>query len=115
MWNRNNHQILFVPGSDFTDPSYHLPHFYELFALWAYKEDRKFWEQAAVESRRYLVRACHEKTGFSAEYAEFDGSPMCRKLPWTNDRHDWFYSDSYRTVANIGLDYECILPVTSRR
>lgn len=106
MWNRNNHQILFVPGSDFTDPSYHLPHFYELFALWAYKEDRKFWEQAAVESRRYLVRACHEKTGFSAEYTEFDGSPMCRKLPWTNDRHDWFYSDSYRTVANIGLDYE---------
>ena len=21
-------------------------------------------------------------------------------------RHDWFYSDSYRTIANIGLDYE---------
>lgn len=106
MWNRDNYQVLFVPGSDFTDPSYHLPHFYELFALWAYEDDRAFWEKAAVESRRYLVRACHKKTGFSAEYAEFDGSPMRRKLPWTDDRHDWFYSDSYRTVANIGLDYE---------
>lgn len=106
MWNRENYQILFVPGSPFTDPSYHLPHFYELFALWAYEEDREFWAQAAKESRRYLAAACHPKTGFSAEYAEFDGSPMHRKLPWTDDRHDWFYSDSYRTVANIGLDYE---------
>lgn len=43
MWNRENKQILFVPGSPFTDPSYHLPHFYELFAKWAYEEDRPFW------------------------------------------------------------------------
>ena len=83
-----------------------LPHFYELFALWAYEEDRSFWDRAALESRRYLKNACHAKTGFSAEYAEFDGSPMHRRLPWTDERHDWFYSDSYRTVANIGLDYE---------
>ncbi|MBD5472136.1 MAG: xylanase [Lachnospiraceae bacterium] len=106
MWNHENHQILFVPGSDFTDPSYHLPHFYELFALWANEEDREFWKQAATASREYLAKACHPVTGFSAEYAEFDGTPMSRKLPWTDDRHDWFYSDSYRTAANIGLDHE---------
>ncbi|EOS25047.1 hypothetical protein C804_04830 [Lachnospiraceae bacterium A4] len=106
MWNRENYQILFVPGCGFTDPSYHLPHFYELFAQWAYEEDRPFWARAALESRRYLAAACHPETGFSAEYAEFDGSPMSRRLPWTDERHDWFYSDSYRTVANIGLDYE---------
>lgn len=106
MWNHENHQILFVPGSDFTDPSYHLPHFYELFALWAKEEDREFWKQAAKSSREYLAKACHPVTGFCAEYAEFDGTPMSRKLPWTDDRHDWFFSDSYRTVANIGLDYE---------
>lgn len=106
MWNNENHQILFVPGCDYTDPSYHLPHFYELFALWANEEDREFWAEAAKVSREYLSKACHPVTGFSAEYAEFDGSPMSRKLPWTNDRHDWFYSDAYRTAANIGLDYE---------
>lgn len=106
MWNLQNHQILFVPGIDFTDPSYHLPHFYELFSKWADEEDRDFWAQAAVASRKYLVQACSPITGMSAEYAEFDGSPMSRKLGWSNDRHDWFYSDSYRTVANIGLDYE---------
>ena len=106
MWNHENRQILFVPGSDFTDPSYHLPHFYELFALWADEEDRLFFKEAAKVSRKYLAKACHEKTGMSAEYAEFDGQPMSRPLPWTTDRHDWFFSDAYRTVANIGLDYE---------
>ena len=106
MWNLENHQILFVPGVDFTDPSYHLPHFYELFALWADEEDREFFRIAAKKSREYLAKACHPVTGFSAEYAEFDGSPMKRPLSWTTDRHDWFYSDSYRTAANIGLDYE---------
>lgn len=106
MWNLENKQILFVPGIDYTDPSYHLPHFYELFALWADEEDRAFWKEAAKASREYLIKACHPDTGFSAEYAEFDGSPMSRPIPWTKDRHDWFFSDSYRTVANIGLDYE---------
>ena len=94
-----------MPGIDFTDPSYHLPHFYELFALWGDEQDRPFWREAAAASRRYLKSACHPITGMNAEYAEFDGSPMSRKLPWTDDRHDWFYSDAYRTVANIGLDY----------
>ncbi len=105
MFNHENHQILFVPGIDFTDPSYHLPHFYELWAEWANEADRPFFKEAAKVSREYLAKACHPDTGFSAEYAEFDGTPFSRKLPWTNDRHDWFYSDSYRTVANIGLDY----------
>lgn len=106
MWNHENRQILFVPRSDFTDPSYHLPHFYELFALWADEEDRPFFKEAAKVSREYLAKGCHPKTGMSAEYAEFDGQPMSRPLPWTTDRHDWFFSDAYRTVANIGLDYE---------
>lgn len=106
MWNLENGQILFVPGADFTDPSYHLPHFYELFAFWADEQDRAFWKKAADASRKYLAAACHPITGFSAEYAEFDGTPMRRGLPFGNSRHDWFFSDAYRTVANIGLDYE---------
>lgn len=104
MWNLENGQILFVPGSKFTDPSYHLPHFYDLFAKWAYEEDREFWKKAAKASREYLVTACHKDTGLSAEYAFFDGRPMNKKLPWGYFGN--FYSDSYRTVANIGLDAE---------
>lgn len=106
MWNRDNKQILFVPGIDYTDPSYHLPHFYELFAEYVDEEEKDFWKAAAKASRDYLAVACHPVSGMNAEYAEFDGSPMSRPIPWTKDRHDWFYSDAYRTVANIGLDYE---------
>ncbi|MDO5154950.1 MAG: glycosyl hydrolase family 8 [Eubacteriales bacterium] len=104
MWNRENHQILFVPGSPFTDPSYHLPHFYTLFADNCYEEDREFWLEATKASREYLVTACHPETGMCAEYAEFDGRPIEKEIPW--GRFDTFFSDAYRTVANIGLDYE---------
>lgn len=104
MFNRENGQILFVPGSPHTDPSYHLPHFYELFALWANEEDREFFKRAARVSREYLAKACNEKTGLSAEYANFDGSPMTEQLPWGYFGN--FFSDAYRTAANIGLDAE---------
>ena len=102
MWNRENKQILFVPGIGFTDPSYHLPHFYELFALWAEEEDRVFFKEAAEVSREYLKKACHAKTGLSPEYGNFDGTPMDEQLPW--GQFGDFFSDAYRTVANIGLD-----------
>lgn len=104
MWNAKNHQILFVPGSTFTDPSYHLPHYYTLFAKWAYEEDRQFWLEAVDASRKLLKKACHPITGLNPEYSDFEGAPLKMKFP--HGRHDWFYSDAYRTVANIGLDYE---------
>lgn len=101
MWDPDNHLIKFVPNCDFTDPSYHLPHFYELFALWADEADRPFWREAAAASRAYLRLACHPRTGLCAEYAEYDGRPHRGNRP---DRHDWFYSDAYRTLANLALD-----------
>jgi oligosaccharide reducing-end xylanase len=100
MWNRENKLIKFVPNCEFTDPSYHLPHFYELFALWAEPEDRAFWKEAAAASRAYLRRACHPVTGLAPEYAFYDGTP-------NNERgFGHFFSDSYRVAANIGLDWE---------
>ena len=105
MWNRDNAQILFVPGCPFTDPSYHLPHFYDLFALWANEEDREFWKKAADASRKYLATACHKETGLSSEYANFDGTPYDKQMPWGGYFGN-FYSDAYRTAANIGLDAE---------
>ncbi len=106
MWNRDNHLVLFVPGHPFSDPSYHLPHFYELFAKWGYEEDREFWETAAAESRKYLVKACHPVTGLNPEYGNFDGSPVNDPMPWDGSVHGRFFSDAYRTAANIGLDAE---------
>lgn len=105
MWDPDNYLIRFIPDRDFTDPSYHLPHFYELFAKWGNPEDSLFWSKAAQASRNYLTKACHKDTGLSAEYSYYDGQPY----PLEQDifgRHDWFYSDAYRTIANIALDYE---------
>lgn len=109
MWNPENYMIYFIVGCDYTDPSYHLPHFYELYAKWGNEEDRTFWERAAAASRDYWQKACHPETGMSAEYAEFDGSPKIlqgEELVQFGGRHDWYYSDAYRTIANIALDYQ---------
>lgn len=99
MWNRENKLIRFVPSVEFSDPSYHLPHFYELFALWVDEEDRTFWKAAASASRAYLMKACHSKTGLAPEYAHYDGTPRI------GEGHERYYSDAYRVIANIGLDY----------
>jgi oligosaccharide reducing-end xylanase len=98
MWDRNNHYIKFVPETPFSDPSYHLPHFYELFALLADEQDRPFWQKAAEASRSYLHISCDKGTGMAPEYAEFDGTP--KKL----FHEGQFYSDAYRVAMNIGLD-----------
>lgn len=100
MWDINNKLIKFVPSVDFTDPSYHLPHFYELFALWCNEEDKEFWKEAAQNSRKYLKKACHPVTGLAPEYSYYDGSPF------NHDNRERYYSDSYRVAANLGLSYE---------
>lgn len=97
MWNLHNNYIKFVPEAKFSDPSYHLPHFYELFALRADDEDKEFWKKAARASRQYIKLSCHPVTGMAPEYAEYDGTP--KRL-----FHDGeFYSDAYRVAMNIGL------------
>lgn len=105
MWDPSNKLIRFIAEVDFTDPSYHLPHFYELFSKWANEEDRPFWGRAAAASRQFLKKACNPVTGLSPEYSEFDGTPYVADPKRWGGRHDWYYSDAYRTVANIALDY----------
>lgn len=105
MWDANNKLIRFITDVDFSDPSYHLPHFYELFGRWAYEEDRAFFLEAAKASREYLKSACHPVTGLCAEYANYDGSPYTEGQEIWGGRHDWYYSDAYRTIGNIALDY----------
>ena len=82
-----------------TDASYHLPHFYELFALKADEEDRPFWKRAAEESRKYIALSADPKTGLSPEYSDYDGKTVLLfGKPWV------YYSDAYRVAENIALD-----------
>lgn len=98
MWDPESALIRFVPELPFSDPSYHLPHFYDRFALLADEADRPFWLRAAKASRAYLTRACDAQTGLAPEYAHYDGTPE------TAHGHGDFFSDAYRVAMNIGLD-----------
>ena len=99
MWEPDNAYIRFVPEMKISDPSYHLPHFYELFALKADEQDRPFWKKAAEQSRRYIAVSADPKTGLSPEYADYDGKTVLLfRKPWV------YYSDAYRVAENIALD-----------
>lgn len=102
MWDCDNHLIKFVPEAPYTDASYHLPHFYEIFAERADERDRAFWSEAAKASREYLHKACNPKTGLCTDYANYDGSVLAHSF---NPNAGLHYSDSYRTVYNIALDW----------
>ncbi|MBN2357013.1 glycoside hydrolase, partial [candidate division KSB1 bacterium] len=55
LFNKKEKQVVFVPAGhvdDFTDPSYHLPYFYELWARWA-DNNNLFWCEAATASRSF--------------------------------------------------------------
>jgi oligosaccharide reducing-end xylanase len=103
MFNRKEKQVVFVPdtaASGFTDPSYHLPHFYELWARWADKNNA-FWCDAASASRTFFKKAAHPVTGLMPDYAHFDGS----SINWRRSGHSDFRFDAWRVGMNVALDY----------
>ena len=96
--------ILFVPGrmpEPFTDPSYHLPAFYELWARWGPEEDRAFWARAAQASRAFFVRTAHPQTGLAPSYANFDGTPHINRFSQSGE----FGYDAWRTASNWSVDW----------
>jgi oligosaccharide reducing-end xylanase len=105
MVNENAVMIRFVPDSGswgFTDPSYHLPAFYELWAKWGPEADRSFWATAADTSRNFFIKATNKKTGLAPDYANFDGTP--HPTPW-NQRAGNFSFDARRTQMNWAVDW----------
>ncbi len=107
IFNRKEKQVVFVPNPHagyFTDPSYHLPAFYELWAQWSTDtSDQKFWNEAAQTSRTFFHRAAHPITGLMPEYANFDGSPFTENK-FGAGKGD-FRFDAWRTLANVALDH----------
>jgi oligosaccharide reducing-end xylanase len=103
MFDRKEKQIVFTPhrpGASFSDPSYHLPAFYELWARWAADPaDRAFLAEVAPISRQIFRRAAHPVTGLMPDYSNFDGTPYRRR------GHEHFLFDAYRTIGNVALDH----------
>jgi oligosaccharide reducing-end xylanase len=103
MFDAKSKLVTFVPDSKanhFTDPSYQVPHFHELWARWA-DTDNRFWCDAAAASRRLLRNAADTATGLSPDYSNFDGTPTTL---WGGGHED-FRFDAWRVAMNVAIDW----------
>lgn len=103
MFDEEYDMVVFVPmrgkNGNFTDPSYHLPHYYELWSRWA-AQDNDYWSLAAEVSRDFWTKTAHPETGLMPNYAKFTGEPQP-----SGDYGEFFYSDSWRNSMNVAMDY----------
>ena len=100
--------ITFTPdgfGQRYTDPSYHIPAFYEVWARWADDGRSDFWRDCARQSREFLHRAIHPETGLNPDVCNFDGTLMQNGWMARGGGSNFRY-DSWRVPMNIALDYE---------
>lgn len=104
LFDKTANQILFSPwGDQFTDPSYHLPAFYELWSRWA-TNNKPYWAQLAVNSRALWKKAV-KSNGLNPDYANFDGSVVSS----ASQDHQQFGYDAWRTAGNAGMDFAWFL------
>ena len=104
LFDEEHKMVLFSPSSErnsYTDASYHLPAFYELWSRWGPKEDAEFWKQVAGVSRDYFVKATHPVTGLNPCYGNFDGSIVARSGSYGTN----FSYDAFRTAGNWSVDW----------
>ena len=105
LFNAEHKMVLFSPSTErpqFTDPSYHLPAFYELWARWGPPEDAEFWRQAAQASRDFFLHAANPVTGLVPDYANFDGTSVTNG--WNRGAAN-FRFDAFRTAGNWSVDW----------
>ena len=100
--------ITFTPdgfGQRFTDPSYHIPAFYEVWARWADDGRSDHWNECAAKSREFLHKTINSKTGLNPDMCQYDGSQM-QGFGGRRGGGNNFRYDSWRVPMNITLDYE---------
>ena len=104
---KEQHLIVFTPdgrGTGYTDPSYHLPAFYEVWARWANDGRADFYRECAKASREYLHKSIDPNTGLNADTNNFDGS-FIENAFFGRRMKPAFRFDSWRVPMNIALDY----------
>lgn len=100
MFNKDEKQIVFVPYAQsavHTDPSYHMPAFYELWSKWA-NNNRQFWKECANKSREMYPKFANGTTGLMPDYAEFSGEAR-------SGEHSDFRYDAWRCAMHMATDY----------
>ena len=103
IFNLDNYLITFGETSyAFTDPSYNLPGFLELWARWT-DSNKEFWAKTAKASRDLLYKSSHPTTGLYPDYSSFEGEPY--KPDWVGYESDYYKYDAIRCAMNVGMDY----------
>lgn len=106
--NPQHRLITFTPsgfGARFTDPSYHLPAFYEVWARWAGDGHADDYKAYAAASRRYLHRCIDPLTALCPDLTDYNGKPLTPPGTKAMKGNRDFRYDSWRMPMNIALDY----------
>jgi endo-1,4-beta-D-glucanase Y len=101
IFNTTEKKVVFVPyasAANFTDPSYHLPAFYEVWASVA-NTNNSFWSAVATTSRAFFLTTADINTGLMPDYAKFNGQPE------NQGGHGDFRFDAFRCIMNMAVDY----------
>lgn len=96
-------KVVFSPATSptYTDPSYHLPAFYRLWAAFS-SHHNDLWREMADTSHAFLARAADPRTGLTPEYAAFDGTAQETDF---NANSAFFAGDAHRVGMNLGVDW----------
>lgn len=105
LYDSATHVITFVPTDDahlYTDPSYQLPAFTELWSRWD-NERADFWKSASQAARNQLIISSHPDTGLYPDYSTYEGEPF--RGPFCGYDSRRFQYDAIRCPMNVGMDY----------
>ncbi|MFN8073897.1 MAG: glycosyl hydrolase family 8 [Kineosporiaceae bacterium] len=106
MFDRTTYLPRFSPPgvTTWTDPSYALPAFYEVFAV-TMPEDAALWRKAYTAGQGLLQAAYDKTTGLAPCYSTWTGAPQT--APWSTGVDSYgstFQEDAWRAIANANVD-----------
>lgn len=104
LFNEAENVVCFVPKGNernFSNPSYDLPAFVDLFSRWSTTNQDK-WAAAVKATRNHLYNSSNTASGLFSEYNNFDGTPHA--VSYNPDAKKYKH-DAVRCAMNFGMDY----------
>ena len=90
-----------VGNNTWSDPSYSLPAFVDLFSRWSTTNQDK-WKKATNATRDHLYKSSNAHSGLFSDYNNFDGTP--HHADFNGNATKYMY-DAMRCAMNFGMDY----------
>jgi len=104
LFNEQSYIVTFQPSNgnnSWSDPSYSLPAFVDLFSRWSESNTDK-WTKATSATRDHLYKSSNKTSGLFSDYNNFDGTPHA--VDFNQNATKYMY-DAMRCAMNFGMDY----------